>query len=131
MQYITTQHAPEALGPYSQAIRAGNLLFCSGQVAIHPETGKLEGADGDVGRQTERVLRNVQAVLRAGGAELSDVVKTTVYMTKMADFPALNAVYEEYFGSHKPARACVEVSQLPKGAVIEIDAIAVVGVTAE
>ncbi|RMH38906.1 MAG: RidA family protein [Deltaproteobacteria bacterium] len=122
---IATDRAPAAIGPYSQAIRAGNLLFCSGQIALDPATGELVGGD-DVAAQTRRVLDNLQAVLDAGGAGWHSVVKTTIYLANMDDFAAVNAVYGERFGTDPPARATVEVSRLPRGARVEIDAIAVV-----
>ena len=121
---IETDAAPAAIGPYSQAIKAGNLLFCSGQIPIDPESGALE--DRDASGAAEQVLRNLRAVLAAADADMSDVVKTTVYLQNMDDFPAVNEVYARHFGDAKPARACVEVSALPKGALVEIDAIAVV-----
>lgn len=121
---IATDAAPAAIGPYSQAIKAGNLLFCSGQIPIDPESGELVGDNARMA--AEQVLRNLRAVLVAAGAEMSNVVKTTVYLQNMADFTAVNEVYGRHFGDAKPARACVEVAALPKGALVEIDAIAVV-----
>ncbi len=121
---IETNAAPAAIGPYSQAIKTGNLLFCSGQIPIDPESGELVNSDARVA--AEQVLRNLRAVLAAADADISDVVKTTVYLQSMGDFAAVNEVYARHFGDAKPARACVEVSALPKGALVEIDAIAVV-----
>jgi 2-iminobutanoate/2-iminopropanoate deaminase len=121
---IETAAAPAAIGPYSQAIKAGNLLFCSGQIPIDPESGEL--VNDDARMAAEQVLRNLRGVLSAAGAGISDVVKITVYLQNMADFAAVNDVYARHFGDAKPARACVAVSALPKGALVEIDAIAVV-----
>jgi 2-iminobutanoate/2-iminopropanoate deaminase len=114
--------APAPIGPYSQAIRAGEFLFCSGQVAIDPSTGTL--ISGDVTAQTRRVLANLAAVLAAAGATLDDVVKTTVFLVDMADFAAVNAAYGEALGEAKPARSTVAVAAMPLGARVEIDAIA-------
>jgi len=123
MEFIKTDKAPQAVGPYSQAVRVGNFLFISGQIAINPETGKLEGET--VAEQTERVLKNIEAILREAGFSLKDVVKTTVYLKNMCDFAEMNEVYAKFFGEHRPARATVEVSNLPLGALVEIEAIAV------
>ena len=120
---IATKHAPSAIGPYSQAIRAGNLLFCSGQIALDPATGELV-APGDVAAQTRRVLENLGAVLEAGGASWGSVVKVTIYLADLNDFATVNAIYGERFGKEPPARATVEVSRLPRDARVEIDAIA-------
>jgi 2-iminobutanoate/2-iminopropanoate deaminase len=121
---VTTRKAPEAIGPYSQALVAQGLVFCSGQVALDPEKGgALVGTD--VAAQTRRVLQNLAAVLEASGSSLKKVVKTTVFLTDMGHFAAMNQVYAECFGDHKPARATVAVVALPKGALVEIDAIAV------
>ena len=122
---ISTDKAPKAIGPYSQAVVAGNLVFCSGQIPLDPVTGEMVGA-GDVRRQTERVLENLGAVLAAAGASLASVVKTTIYLADLQDFGNVNEVYARYFLSAPPARATVEVAGLPKGALVEIDAIAVV-----
>jgi len=116
---IRTSSAPDPIGPYSQAIHADGVLFCSGQIPIDPKTGELVA--GDVSAQTERVLRNLEAVLLAAGKSFDRVVKTTIYLVDIADFSAVNAVYENYFGSVKPARSTVAVAALPKGARIEID----------
>jgi len=121
---ISTEKAPEAVGAYTQAIRSENLIFVSGQLAINPETGMMSGKD--IAEQTDRVLRNLEAVICAAGATLTDVVKTTVYLANMNDFTAMNKVYEEYFSESPPARAAVEVSRLPKDALVEIDAILVI-----
>jgi 2-iminobutanoate/2-iminopropanoate deaminase len=119
---IFTPNAPEPIGPYSQAIDADGVLFCSGQIPIDPQTGEL--VDGDVAAQAERALRNLEAVLKAAGKGFDDVVKTTLYLTDMGDFAAVNAVYDRYFGSVKPARSTVGVAALPKNACIEIDCVA-------
>lgn len=124
MERIDTPLAPAAIGPYSQAIRAGNLVFCSGQIPIDPKTGEI--ASADIAVQTLQVLENLRAVLVAAGAAPWDVVKTTVFLQSMADFPAMNQVYGSFFGEHRPARATVEVSRLPKDVLVEIEAIAVV-----
>ena len=121
MESIHTDGAPAAIGPYSQAMKTGNLLFCSGQVALLPSGELLEG---DVEAQTKQVLTNLKAVLEAGGASMGTVVRTTVFLKSMDDFPQVNAIYAEAFGDHRPARACVEVSRLPKDVLVEIDAIA-------
>jgi 2-iminobutanoate/2-iminopropanoate deaminase len=120
---IFTPLAPEPIGPYSQAVRRGGQLFCSGQIPINPQTGDIVA--GDVSAQAERVLRNLEAVLTAAGVTFADVVKTTIFLIDMNDFAAVNAVYEKYFGSAKPARSTVAVAALPKNARIEIDCIAV------
>lgn len=122
---IRTSTAPAAIGPYSQAIRSGDLIFTSGQIPLDPDTGLL--VDGDVAAQTRRVLDNLAAVLAAAGASFADVVKTTIYLVDMGDFAAVNAVYGERFGGVPPARSTVGVARLPKDARVEIDAIAVRG----
>lgn len=119
---ISTPHAPAAIGPYSQAIEIGNLVFISGQIPIIPETGKL--LEGDITMQTERVMKNIGAILEAAGLEFSDVVKCTCFLADIADFKAMNDVYGTYFTSEPPARAAFQVAKLPLGAKIEIDAIA-------
>ena len=121
-QVIHTDKAPAAIGPYSQAIRAGGLLYCSGQIAINPDSGEL--CDGSVSEQTDQVLRNLGAVLDAGSSSYKQVVRCTIFVTDMGDFAAVNEVYARYFPSNPPSRACVEVSGLPKGVSVEIDAIA-------
>ncbi len=120
---VKTRRAPGAIGPYSQAVIAGGFVHCSGQIAIDPETGELVG--GDVAAQTERVLENLAAVLEEAGTSLSRAVKCTVYLADLGDFAAMNEVYARYFpGESPPARACVEVSRLPKDVAVEIDCLA-------
>lgn len=122
---VTTDKAPAAIGPYSQAVRCGGFLFCSGQIPLDPATGKI--VEGGIAEQTERVLANLEAVLAAGGASLASVVKTTVYLVDLGEFPAMNAVYRRFFPSDPPARATVEVSKLPAGSRVEIEAVAAAG----
>ncbi|MDQ3137730.1 MAG: RidA family protein [Gemmatimonadota bacterium] len=122
IEFVSTADAPRAIGPYSQAARVGSLLFTAGQVGFDPATGEL--VDGGIGEQTERVLQNLQAILRAGGLDLGNVVKTTVFLVDMADFAAMNTVYARAFGEHRPARSTVAVAALPRGARVEIEAIA-------
>lgn len=119
---IRTDNAPAPIGPYSQAILAGNELFCSGQIAIDPATGELTGTDAAA--QAEQVLKNLNAVLQAADMQFSNVVKTTIYLVDMNDFAAVNTVYAKAFDASKPARSTVAVAALPKGALVEIDAIA-------
>src|SRR5438874_6680487 len=119
---ISTPAAPAAIGPYSQAIKAGNLLFVSGQVPIDPSTGAL--VDGDIAAQTRRVFQNLGEILKAGGASFENVVRTTVYLADMADFARMNDVYATFFAAPAPARATVQVARLPKDARVEIDVIA-------
>ena len=121
-QSISSPNAPKAIGPYSQAVRAGDLLFLSGQVPLDPGTGSL--IDGDIAAQTRRVLDNIGAVLAAGGRSFADVVRTTVFLADMNDFTAMNEVYGQYFSEPYPARATVQVARLPKDARVEIDVIA-------
>lgn len=121
MDIIETKKAPAAIGPYSQGISFGNFVYTSGQIPLVPETGVL--ADGDIAQQTEQAIRNLTAVLAAAGSSLEEVVKTTCFLKNMGDFSAFNTVYEKYF-TGRPARSCVEVSALPKGALVEIEAIA-------
>ena len=124
-QAIHTAAAPAPVGPYNQAVRAGGLLFCSGQIALDPTSGELVGA-GDVEAETRQVLANLQAVLSAAGCGPQQVVRTTVYLVDLADFARVNALYAELFGQGvAPARACVQVAALPKGARVEIDCMAV------
>lgn len=123
MRKISTETAPAAIGPYAQAVEANGFLFCSGQLAINPASGAIEMAGA--AEQTMRVLLNLRAVLEAAGSGLGKVVKTTVFLTDMGDFPAVNKVYAEMFGSHTPARSTVQVTRLPKCAKVEIEAIAV------
>lgn len=124
-QVITTPRAPAAIGPYSQGIRAGNLLFVSGQIAIDPATSALIEAK-DIQSQTRRVLQNIQQILSSGGATIDNVVRTTVFLKNMNDFAEMNRVYGEFFREAAPARATVEVARLPKDVDVEIDCIAVV-----
>ena len=121
-QIINTANAPAAIGPYSQAVGIGNLVFISGQIPLHPITGEV--ILGNIVQQTHQVMKNLTAILEAGGSTLSQVVKTTVYLTDLADFAAFNRVYQEYFPQNPPARATVQVAGLPKGVKIEIEAIA-------
>jgi 2-iminobutanoate/2-iminopropanoate deaminase len=124
-EVIQTPHAPAPVGPYNQAIRAGAMVFCSGQVALDPMTGAIVGG-GDVAQEAEQVMKNLEAVLSAAGTSFKDVVKTTVFLTDMQDFATVNAVYARYFDeATAPARACVQVSVLPKNVKVEIDCIAV------
>ena len=119
---IQTELAPAAIGPYSQAIRIGDFLYTSGQIALDPKSGKF--LSGEIKEETEQTLRNISAILKADGLELENVIKTTVYLSDLNDFVQMNQIYEKYFSKNKPARACVQVAALPKGAKIEIDAIA-------
>jgi 2-iminobutanoate/2-iminopropanoate deaminase len=121
MKPVTSLSAPAAIGPYSQAIDAGDFVFLSGQVPIDPKTGEL--VTGDIGVETDRVLDNLAAVLEAAGCSFADVVKTTIYLTDLGHFQAVNATYAKRFGETPPARATVQVAALPKGARVEIDAI--------
>ena len=123
MKPLFSPRAPQPIGPYSQALESGNFVFCSGSIAIVPETGKL--LEGDAREQTEQVLRNLGEVLKSGGLSHADVVKTTIFLIDMSDFPAVNAAYVNAFGETKPARSTVAVASLPMGARVEIDAIAV------
>ena len=119
---ISTTEAPSAVGPYSQGIAAGPFVFCSGQIPLEPETGAL--VQGDISTQVKRVLQNIAAVLHAHGLGMEHVVKTTVFLTNLADFAEMNTVYAEYFLSNPPARSTIQVAALPKGANVEIEAIA-------
>ena len=123
---IATAEAPRAIGPYSQAVVAGSLVFCSGQIPLDPQTGEMVGA-GDVKLQAKRVMENLRAVLTAAGTSFERVVRTTIFLQDLADFAHVNEVYGSYFKDAPPARATVQVAGLPKGALVEIDAIAVVG----
>lgn len=122
---IATTAAPAALGPYSQAIALDGMVFASGQIALDPASGQL--VEGDVQAQTHRALQNLKAVLEASGSSLANVVKTTVFLTSMSNFTAMNEVYATYFGDEPPARSTIAVAELPKGAQVEIEAIAVRG----
>jgi reactive intermediate/imine deaminase len=124
---INTPAAPTPVGPYNQAVRAGEWLYCSGQIPLDPQSGAMVGA-GDVEAETRQVLRNLEAVLSAAGASAAQVVRTTVFLADLNDFQAVNAIYEEMFGAGvSPARACVQVAALPKGARVEIDCVAYLG----
>ena len=122
---ITTSDAPAAIGPYSQAVQAGNLLYISGQIPLDPKTGTL--VTDDIAAETRQVFANLKAVLKAGGADFSDVVKVMVFLTDMADFATVNGIYGEYFPENPPARACIQAAALPGGARVEMEAIALVG----
>lgn len=123
-QVISTDKAPGAIGPYSQAIKTGNMVFCSGQIPLDPATGEF--VSDDVSEQTEQVFKNLIAVLKAAGAGLNDVVKTTVFLADMGEFAAMNEVYGRHFTDNKPARATVQAARLPRDARVEIECIAVV-----
>lgn len=120
---VTTNTAPAAVGPYSQAVRAGNFLFLSGQIALDPKSGIIVGAD--IETQTKQAISNIKSVLSATGLSLSDIVKTTVFLKDIRHFPRMNRIYEEYFNVDAPARSCFEVSNLPMSALIEIESIAI------
>lgn len=122
VNYIATQKAPAAVGPYSQGTKTNNLIFTSGQLPIMPETGEL--VKGDIKKATKQSLDNLLAVVEAGGGTLTDIIKVNIYIKNMDDFAEVNGVYDEFFKGHKPARSCVEVSRLPKDGEIEIEAIA-------
>ncbi len=123
MEPISSNDAPKAIGPYSQAVRAGNMVFCSGQIPLDPRSGEM--VMGDIAKETDRVLDNLAAVLKASGLGFEHVVRTTIYLLEMADFPKVNETYAKRFSGTFPARATVQVAGLPKGARVEIDAIAV------
>lgn len=122
MDFVATDAAPKAIGPYSQAVKANGLVFTSGQIALDPATGNL--IEESFEAQARRVFQNLEAILRAAGTDFSRVLKATVYVTDLANFQTLNAIYAEYFGDHKPARTTVEVAGLPKGGAVEIDLVA-------
>jgi len=124
VRIVHTDKAPAAIGPYSQGVVAGNFLFTAGQIALDPATGQI--VQGDVTAQAERILTNLTAVLESAGTSWADVVKTTVYLQDMADFPRVNEVYGRMIGDARPARSTVQVSGLPRGVLVEIDAVAVV-----
>jgi 2-iminobutanoate/2-iminopropanoate deaminase len=125
VQSLHTDQAPAAIGPYSQGVLAGGFLFTAGQIALDPASGQV--VEGDVVRQAERVMQNLQAILTKAGASWADVVKTTVYLHDMADFPRVNEVYARALGAARPARSTVQVSALPRGVLVEIDAIVKIG----
>ncbi len=122
MKEVNTKHAPQAIGPYAQAIKVGEMIYTSGQIAMTPEGVMVQE---DIELQTAQVLKNLEMVLEAAGSSLQNVVKTTVYLKDMGDFLKMNAVYERFMAGHRPARSTVEVRELPKGAMVEIDCIAV------
>jgi len=122
LEAILTENAPAPIGPYNQAIRAGGLLFCSGQIPLDPETGEI--VPGGIEAQTRRVMQNIEAVLRAAGASFAQVVKTTIFLIDMNDFGTVNAIYGEYFTATPPARSTVAVAALPRGSRVEIEVIA-------
>ncbi len=122
MDYVATSDAPQAIGPYSQAVKANGLVYTSGQISLDPATGNL--VEGGFEEQVHRVFRNLEAVLREAGSSFDLVLKATVYLTDLANFQTLNTIYAQYFGEHKPARTTVGVSQLPKGSAVEIDLVA-------
>ena len=125
MNIIYTEKAPNAIGPYSQAIKVGNMVYTSGQIAINPETGNVEAAD--IEGQSRQVMKNLESVLAAAGCTFANVVKTTCFLKDVAkDFAAFNAIYAEALGDCKPARSCVGVAELPKGVLVEVEAIAVI-----
>ncbi len=122
MKKIYAEQAPKAIGPYAHAIQSGNLIFCSGQTPLHPDTMLIEGRDAS--EQTLRVLNNLETVLKAAGCDRTHIVKTSVFLKNFADFELMNKTYEAFFGEHKPARTTVEVSRLPKEALVEIECVA-------
>ena len=121
-EIVSTEEAPGAIGPYSQAVKSGPFVFCSGQVSLDPDSGEL--VSGSVADQTRRAMDNLQAILRAAGSDFSSVVKVTAYLIDMSDFPEFNEVYGSYFDSEPPARATVGVASLPKGALVEVECVA-------
>lgn len=124
LELIATKKAPGAVGPYSQAVKAGNMIFTSGQLHINPENGEV--IKGDIQEQTKLCLENVKAILNEAGATLEDVVKVTIFLTDISKFSLVNEVYGEYFSNHKPARSCVGVKELPLAGDIEIEAVAII-----
>lgn len=124
LEFIATNDAPAAVGPYSQGIKAANLIFTSGQLPMDPDTGNI--IDGDIQEMTIQCLNNVEAILKEAGANVQDIIKVNIYVTNIEDFSKINEAYGNFFGEHKPARSLVEVSKLPKGGAIEIEAIAAV-----
>ena len=123
MDFVASKQAPKAIGPYSQAVKSNGFVFTSGQIALDPASGNI--VDGDFNAQVRRVFENLKAVLTDAHTDFSRVLKATVYLTDLGNFQALNSIYAEYFGDHKPARTTVGVSQLPRGSMVEIDLIAV------
>lgn len=123
-EIISTKESPAAVGPYSQAVKHGNLLFTSGQIPLDPASGEV--VDGDITVQTTRVMDNLVAILKAGGASVDSVIKTTCFLDNIADFAAFNAVYAKYFTGEAPARSCVAVDKLPKNVLLEVEAVAIV-----
>lgn len=123
LEIIATQNAPQAIGPYSQAIKANGVIYTSGQIGLNPQGILVEGIEA----QTRQVLNNLSEVLKAGGSSLQQVFKTTIFLSNMEDFALVNAIYAEFFGEHKPARSTVAVKALPKGALVEIECIALTG----
>ncbi len=123
MKYIQSDKAPAAVGPYSQAVEANGFIFCAGQIGIDPKTNLL--ADG-IENQIKQIMANISAVLEAAGSDLTKIIKTTIFITNIDDFPKVNEIYGQYFTDHKPARSTVDVDNLPKGALVEIEAVAVV-----
>lgn len=121
LEFVHTDNAPAAIGPYSQAVKVGNIMFCSGQIPLDPKTMEMVGDNAK--DQTEQVMKNITSLLEAAGASLSQVARTTIFLHSMADFAAVNEVYGRHFGDHRPARACVAVKELPKGSLVEIDCI--------
>ncbi|MCS7201642.1 MAG: RidA family protein [Dictyoglomus sp.] len=123
-EVLITNKAPKAIGPYSQAVKVGNFIFISGQIPIDPDTGEV--IDGDIKEQTKRVLENIKGILESVSCSLNNVVKTTVFLKNLDDFSAMNEIYATYFPENPPARSTIEVSKLPKGVSIEIEAIAII-----
>jgi 2-iminobutanoate/2-iminopropanoate deaminase len=124
LRFLSTDKAPGAVGPYSQGVKVENIIYTSGQLPIDPKTGEL--SKGDIQKETRLCLENVKSVLESGHASIEHLVKVTVFVTDMNDFPKINEVYQEFFGEHKPARSLVQVAALPKGADIEIEGIAII-----
>ena len=121
---MQTDQAPKAIGPYSQAIRAGDFVFCSGQIPLDPQSGQI--VPGEIAAQTRRVMKNLEAILKAAGCDFSTVVKTTIFLADLKDFSSVNEVYGEYFKGDPPARATIQVAALPRGSLVEIEAVALV-----
>ncbi len=124
MKLVKTDNAPKPIGPYSQAVQVGDFLFLSGQIPIDPKTNEVCLYNGDVAKQTVRVLENIRAVLEAGGLKPANVIKTTIFLTDLAQFSVVNETYAQFFGDHKPARSTVQVAALPKGVAVEIEVVA-------